>query len=70
MKFRVDMPLSPNVAKWLCQQGHDTLHANKIGLSSSPDTEILKRAIQDNRIVITADLDFTRLFALSGIEEN
>jgi hypothetical protein len=42
MKFLVDMPLSPNLAKWLCQQGHDALHASQIGLSSSPDTEILK----------------------------
>ncbi len=69
MKFLVDMPLSPNLARWLCQQGHDALHASQIGLSSAPDTEILKRAIQENRIVVTADLDFTRLFALLRIEE-
>jgi predicted nuclease of predicted toxin-antitoxin system len=69
MKFLVDMPLSPDVTRWLRQQGHDALHASQIGLSSASDVEILKRAIQENRIVVTADLDFTRLFALLRIEE-
>jgi len=66
MKFLVDMPLSPGVARWLVSEGHDALHASEIGLSSSPDTAILKRARDDERVILTADLDYPRLLALTG----
>lgn len=44
MKFLIDMPLSPTLATWLKQQGHDALHASEIGLHRAPDSEIMKRA--------------------------
>jgi predicted nuclease of predicted toxin-antitoxin system len=65
VKFLVDMPLSPALARWLVGQGHDAVHASAIGLARAPDTEIIARARDDERIVITADLDYPRLLALS-----
>lgn len=65
MSFLVDMPVSPEVARWLNEKGYDSVHASKIGLSSSKDKEIIEVARKQNRIIITADLDFPRILALS-----
>ena len=65
MKFLVDMPLSPALAAWLRGQGYDAVHAAELGLHRSPDTDILARAAQEARTVITADLDYPRLLALA-----
>lgn len=38
-------------------------------MGRSPDTEIIKRASQEHRTLITADLDFPRLLALTNALE-
>ena len=53
MKFLIDMPLSPKLAVWLVQQGHDTIHALEVGLDRASDTAILERARNEKRIVVT-----------------
>jgi len=58
------MPLSPGLASWLIEQGHDAVHASQSGLERSPDVEVVERARAESRIVITADLDYPRLLAL------
>jgi predicted nuclease of predicted toxin-antitoxin system len=63
VKFIVDMPLSPLIAGWLRSLGHDAAHANELSLSRASDAEILSFAIGDERVIITADLDFPRLFS-------
>jgi predicted nuclease of predicted toxin-antitoxin system len=68
LKFLVDMPLSPNVVSWLVGLGHDALHAATIGLSQAADAVVIERARADERIIITADLDYPRLLALSGAD--
>lgn len=68
MKFLIDMPLSPKLAVWLMQQGHDAVHALKLGLARASDTEILERARREQRMVVTADLDYPRLLALAQAE--
>jgi predicted nuclease of predicted toxin-antitoxin system len=67
VKFLVDMPLPPALAAWLRGQGHDAAHALDLGLDRAPDTEIIARAATDKRTVITADLDYPRLLALSHV---
>ncbi len=59
------MPLSPTVADWLTQRGHAAVHASNVGLARSADSEILLRAVKENEIVVTCDLDFPQLLALS-----
>jgi len=66
MRFLVDMPLSPLVAEWLQREGHEAVHVFDIGLGKAPDTEIIARAREDSRIIVTADLDYARLLALAG----
>ena len=62
------MPLPPAFARWLVTLGHDAVHASAVGLDRSADSEILRRARQEARTVVTADLDYPRLLALGGAE--
>lgn len=64
----VDMALAPHLATWLAEQGHDAVHASAVGLERAPDGEIVARARADDRIIITADLDYPRLLALARAE--
>ncbi|BBO17868.1 conserved hypothetical protein [Candidatus Brocadia pituitae] len=63
------MPLSPELADWLSQQGHNAVHAIELGLGRASDMTILERARIEKRIVITADLDYSRLLASTKYEE-
>jgi predicted nuclease of predicted toxin-antitoxin system len=65
LKFLVDMPLSPSLAAWLRDQGHDALHAAELGFNRAPDADIMARAKQEGRTIVTADLDYPRLLALA-----
>jgi predicted nuclease of predicted toxin-antitoxin system len=65
VKFLVDMPLSPTLAVWLMERGHDAVHVTELGLTRAPDADILALAKQERRIIVTADLDYPRLLALA-----
>ena|SRR5436309_9971617 len=60
------MPLPPTLAGWLTNQGHDAIHASDVRLQRAADTDIIDRARRNGRTVITADLDYPRLLALTG----
>lgn len=68
MKFLIDMPLSPGLAIWLVQQGHEAVHALELGLARASDEVILERARREQRVVVTADLDYPRLLTLTRAE--
>ncbi len=68
MKFLIDTPLSPELAVWLVSQGHDAVHVLVVGLDRSSDAAILERARNEERVVVTADLDYPRLLALAQTE--
>jgi predicted nuclease of predicted toxin-antitoxin system len=59
------MPLPPELADWLVGQGHDAVHALALGMDRATDQAIIDRAHQDGRTIVTADLDYPRLLALS-----
>jgi predicted nuclease of predicted toxin-antitoxin system len=65
VNFLIDMPLSPHLAAWLEARGHDAVHALHVGLDRAPDERLLQYALEQGRVVITADLDFPRLMALA-----
>ena len=64
MKFLIDMPVTPDAGPHLRAAGHDAIHAVDLGLARSSDDELLAVARREQRIVITADLDYPRLIAL------
>ena len=59
------MPLPPALALWLARQGHDAVHATELGLDRASDSDIILRAGQETRTIVTADLDYPRLLAIS-----
>lgn len=65
MKFLADMGISPACVDELVELGHDALHLHRLGLHQLADDEILAKARQEGRIVLTHDLDFGHLLALS-----
>ena len=50
--FRID------VARALRSEGHDVHRASETGHARADDSQILKKAIDDNRILITLDEHF------------
>jgi predicted nuclease of predicted toxin-antitoxin system len=64
LKFLVDMPVTPLTVTHLRAAGHDAVHAHEIGLDRAPDVQLLDVARREERVIITADLDYPRLLAL------
>ena len=66
MKFLLDMPVSVALLDVLKTFNHQGVHAHQIGKSRASDNELLEIARRENRVIVTADLDFPRLLALSS----
>lgn len=65
MKFIIDMPLSYKLAQFLREKGYDAFYLSEQQIQRATDEQIFELAINENRIIVTADLDFSKIFALS-----
>ena len=65
MRFLADMGVDIRVVEWLRNNGHDAKHLREEGLHRMPNGEIFAKAIREDRIIITFDLDFGEILALS-----
>lgn len=65
MKFLADMGVSQTVVKQLRKDGYDAIHLRDEGLQKLSDHKIVEKAKQENRIILTFDLDFADLLAIS-----
>lgn len=71
MRFLLDQPVSHKLAAWLrsVEGGlHDAVHVRDRALSRATDEEIFALAVAEQRVLVTADLDFARIIALSGLD--
>lgn len=66
MRFLVDACVDVRVGDWLRRQGHDAVHLSEQELQRSTDGEIFRKAVTERRCVLTFDLDFGEIAALSG----
>jgi predicted nuclease of predicted toxin-antitoxin system len=68
VKVLPDMPVSASLLSVLEARGHEGVHAHQLGLDRAPDKDLLALVRREQRVVITADLDFPRMLALSAAE--
>lgn len=66
MRFLADMGVAVHLVQWLREQGHDAIHLREQGLQRLPNGAIFEKAAAEGRIVLTFDLDFGEIVALSG----
>jgi predicted nuclease of predicted toxin-antitoxin system len=65
MRFLADMGVSERVVEWLRANGHEAVHLREERLHRLPDEDIFAKAIQEKRVILTWDLDFGEILALS-----
>ena len=66
MRFLADMGISWRVVEWLRNNEHEAIHLREQQLHRLPNGDIFVMAADDRRIILTWDLDFTEIVALSG----
>lgn len=59
------MGIAQSVSIWLKSLGHDAVHLNDEGLFKLPDNFILEKAVKENRVILTTDMDFGQLLAFN-----
>lgn len=66
MKLIIDENLPPRWCDYLAPSGIIATHWKDIGRIGDPDEIIFDYACDHNAIIVTQDLDFTRILALRG----
>lgn len=61
MRFLIDNQLPPILAGWLCDRGHDAIHAFDAGLARLDDRALWADAIAEGWVVISKDENFPYL---------
>lgn len=66
IRFLLDMGIAQSTGQYLISKGYDVVHLRDQGLERLPDDRIVAKAQQEERAIVTHDLDFGRIVSLSG----
>ena len=66
MRFLADLHISPLTVTFPKSLGHDVIRVGEVLPINATDELIIQEARRDSRIILTQDLDFSRLIAVSG----
>ncbi|MBN3896675.1 MAG: DUF5615 family PIN-like protein [Nostoc sp. NOS(2021)] len=69
IRLLADMNISPQTVAVLQGEGWDIIRVSDVLPATTSDLEILEFARQENRVVVTQDLDFSMLLALGGYNQ-
>jgi predicted nuclease of predicted toxin-antitoxin system len=69
IRLLADMNISPQTVTALQTEGWDIIRVSDVLPATTPDLQILEFARQEDRVVITQDLDFSMLLALGGYNQ-
>ena len=69
MRIAADVHISPHTVQFLNGLGHDAVRVADILPASAPDHDIIDWAVSDCRVVLTQDLDFGGILAVSGMPQ-
>jgi predicted nuclease of predicted toxin-antitoxin system len=61
VKFLIDECLSRRLSSLLSEAGWDVVHVSERDLLGKPDTDVLACALEEHRVLISADTDFGEL---------
>ena len=53
------------ITSWLSSHGHEAIHLRDQGLQRLPNGAIFEKGIAESRVIVTFDLDFGEIVALS-----
>ncbi|MCC6764081.1 MAG: DUF5615 family PIN-like protein [Deltaproteobacteria bacterium] len=67
MKFLADLNIAPRTVLALRQQGFDIVRLDEVKLAHATDEAIVAYARAHGHVVVTQDLDFSAIVALSGL---
>lgn len=60
------MNLAPRWVDFLNEHGHESVHWHSVGSPAAPDIDLIEYARGNDFVILTQDLDFGTLLALSG----
>ena len=66
MRPLADLHISPLTVEFLRSLGHDVVRVSEIAPANTEDEAIIAIASQQERVILTQDLDFSDLIALAG----
>ena len=66
MRILADLHISPRTVEFLQSLGHGAVRVNEILPADAPDQRIVEVARAEGRTILTQDLDFSAIIALSG----
>jgi predicted nuclease of predicted toxin-antitoxin system len=69
MRLLVDACLSHRLAEALLASGHDAVHVLAYGMEGASDPEVMRRAVDEDRAVMSADTDFGTILAATRATE-
>jgi len=67
VRLLADLHISPATVSFLRSLGHHVVRVDEVLPNTASDAEILVRAAQESRAVLTQDLDFSALVAVAGM---
>ena len=67
MKFLLDQDVYIATAHFLSGLGHDVVPVAQIGLAQADDTDLLKKAQEQDRVFVTRDRDFGGLVFVGSL---
>lgn len=67
MRFLIDNALSPSVADSFRRAGFDAVHVREIDLHAADDSVVFAKAMEEDRILVSADTEFGTLLAILGL---
>jgi predicted nuclease of predicted toxin-antitoxin system len=68
LRFLIDNALPPQLADLPANAGYDAVHVRAYGMQAAKDEQIVARAVDEDRIVVSADSDFGAIIAAQEAE--